>query len=115
MGRFTLFSITSLPDSITFVFTITKDKYNTIIPVQRNGGCSDLCLISPNNMNGTKYYCACPDDFILTDDKRTCIPIAAQHRCEGIDNKCDGFKQCRMAPDEAKSCPEQQQYNKDLP
>ena len=82
---------------------------------QRNGGCSHLCLIAPNNMEGTKYTCACPDDFILTNDKRTCIPscTGGQHRCGGNDDKCipfywkcDGSKDCLDGSDEPDSCPQ---------
>uniref|UniRef100_H9GB47 EGF-like domain-containing protein n=1 Tax=Anolis carolinensis TaxID=28377 RepID=H9GB47_ANOCA len=34
-----------------------------------NGGCSNLCLLSP----GGSFKCACPTNFYLGDDGRTCI------------------------------------------
>ena len=57
-----------------------------------NGGCSHLCLIGPNNFNGVKRTCACPDNFVLAHDKMTCIAncTKSQHRCgpPGIDDRC---------------------------
>ena len=48
-----------------------------------NGGCSHLCLIGPNNFKGVKMTCACPDNFVLAPDRRTCIANCTknQHRC----------------------------------
>lgn len=34
-----------------------------------NGGCSNLCLLSP----GGGYKCACPTNFYLASDHRTCM------------------------------------------
>lgn len=34
-----------------------------------NGGCSNLCLLSP----GGGYKCACPTNFYLASDQRTCM------------------------------------------
>lgn len=34
-----------------------------------NGGCSNLCLLSP----GGGYKCACPTNFYLASDRRTCM------------------------------------------
>ena len=57
-----------------------------------NGGCSHLCLIAPGpNNRGVSKSCACPDDFILAPDKRTCMANCTklQHRCgpEGKDDR----------------------------
>ena len=82
-----------------------------------NGGCSHLCLIGPNNFKGVKMTCACPDNFVLAPDRRTCIANCTknQHRCgpEGTDDrcvphhwKCDGKKDCVDGSDEPASCPE---------
>ena len=57
-----------------------------------NGGCSHLCLIAPGpNNRGVSKSCACPDDFVLAPDKRTCMANCTklQHRCgpEGKDDR----------------------------
>lgn len=67
-----------------------------------NGECSHLCLISPPpassylNIEGygeegqTSYVCACPNQFYLSVDKKTCIAncTAGQWQCKGSDEKC---------------------------
>lgn len=53
-----------------------------------NGGCSNLCLLSP----GGGHKCACPTNFYLGSDGRTCVsnctasqvrlfPLTPIHRC----------------------------------
>ncbi len=61
-------------------------------PCEYNGGCTHLCLIAPNNRTGgVTSSCACPDDFYLAADLKTCIAncTKSQHRCgpEGVDDK----------------------------
>ena len=59
-------------------------------PCKDNGGCSHLCLLSQNRDGGLNYTCACPNQFILLKDNRTCIAncTKAQHRCGDGDDKC---------------------------
>ncbi|VVD04124.1 unnamed protein product [Leptidea sinapis] len=91
-----------------------------------NGGCSHLCLIAPPyessylNIEGygeegaTTYKCACPNQFYLARDMKTCIANCTdgQHRCNGRDEKCipwfwkcDGEKDCMDGSDEPDTCP----------
>jgi len=69
---------------------------------ENNGGCTHLCLLSPPlestylNIEGyieegtPGYKCACPNQFYLSRDGKTCIAncTAGQHRCGGNDEKC---------------------------
>ena len=84
-----------------------------------NGGCSHLCLIGLNEYGkgGTHATCACPDNFELMPNKKTCEAqcTAMQHRCgpEGVDDrcvpfwwKCDGKEDCKNGNDEGDFCPE---------
>nr|XP_045622888.1 low-density lipoprotein receptor-related protein 2-like isoform X5 [Procambarus clarkii] len=82
-----------------------------------NGGCSHLCLLSPTANGSVTYVCACPDQFYLERDNKTCIAncTRGQFRCAGPDDKCipkywrcDGEKDCADGTDEPPGdiCPE---------
>lgn len=77
---------------------------------QNNGHCSHLCLIKPG---GTDYKCACPNNFVLGADNKTCTAncTAGHHRCGPPDEKCipmywrcDAENDCADKSDEV-DCP----------
>ncbi|KAA8588336.1 hypothetical protein FQN60_001530 [Etheostoma spectabile] len=72
-----------------------------------NGGCSHLCLLSP----GGEHKCACPTNFYLAADNKTCLSncTSSQFRC-GTDEcipfwwKCDTVDDCGDGSDEPTDC-----------
>ncbi|XP_060535234.1 low-density lipoprotein receptor-related protein 2 [Cylas formicarius] len=88
-----------------------------------NGGCSHLCLLAPplgDEEGRTTYRCACPNQFYLANDRKTCVANCTdgQWRCGGADDKCipwfwkcDGEKDCGDGSDEPNTCPPRQCRN----
>nr|QYY47504.1 vitellogenin receptor-2 [Pardosa pseudoannulata] len=69
-----------------------------------NGGCSYICLTSPNGRT-----CSCPTNQILAEDDKTCVERRCSvtdfrcmsiDRCLSIDLRCDGKKDCEDGSDE---------------
>lgn len=116
---------THRPYDIHVVHPLRQLPYNNPCG-SNNGGCSHLCLIAPLhessylNIEGygeegaTTYKCACPNQYYLARDMKTCIANCTdgQHRCNGRDEKCipwfwkcDGEKDCMDGSDEPDTCP----------
>uniref|UniRef100_UPI00358E1ABB prolow-density lipoprotein receptor-related protein 1 isoform X2 n=1 Tax=Myxine glutinosa TaxID=7769 RepID=UPI00358E1ABB len=74
-----------------------------------NGGCSNLCLLSP----GGGRRCACPTNFYLAADEKTCLSnctssqfVCKNDKCIPFWWKCDTEDDCGDNSDEPKDCPE---------
>ncbi|NWT76207.1 LRP1 protein, partial [Prunella himalayana] len=74
-----------------------------------NGGCSNLCLLSP----GGGHKCACPTNFYLGSDGKTCVSnctasqfVCKNDKCIPFWWKCDTEDDCGDRSDEPEDCPE---------
>ena len=94
-----------LPNELRIIHPFRQPMYTNPCGSD-NGGCSHLCLIGAG---GNGFTCACPEQFTLLSDGKTCEPncTARQFACGGDDAKCipklwycDGEKDCRDGSDE---------------
>ena len=55
-----------------------------------NAGCSHLCLLAPKRDGGVRAQCACPDDYSVRADGKTCLHQCPKrtHRCGPPDDTC---------------------------
>uniref|UniRef100_A0A8B9CK99 LDL receptor related protein 1 n=89 Tax=Aves TaxID=8782 RepID=A0A8B9CK99_9AVES len=74
-----------------------------------NAGCSNLCLLSP----GGGHKCACPTNFYLGSDGKTCVSnctasqfVCKNDKCIPFWWKCDTEDDCGDRSDEPEDCPE---------
>lgn len=96
---------TQLPNDLRVIHPLRQPKFKNPCG-ENNGGCSHLCLIAAGGQN---YTCACPDQFLLLADNKTCEPHCTERQfaCGGDDAKCipklwycDGEADCRDGSDE---------------
>uniref|UniRef100_A0A7E4V2M4 EGF-like domain-containing protein n=1 Tax=Panagrellus redivivus TaxID=6233 RepID=A0A7E4V2M4_PANRE len=94
-----------LPNDLRVVHPLRQPKYPNPCG-DNNGGCSHLCLIAAG---GSNFTCACPDQFVLLEDGKTCQPNCTERQfaCGGSDAKCinilwrcDGEQDCGDGSDE---------------
>uniref|UniRef100_A0AC35G4G5 EGF-like domain-containing protein n=1 Tax=Panagrolaimus sp. PS1159 TaxID=55785 RepID=A0AC35G4G5_9BILA len=94
-----------LPNDLRVVHPLRQPKMDNPCG-DNNGGCSHLCLIAAGGKN---FTCACPDQFILLSDKKSCEPNCTERQfaCGGEAGKCisklwycDGEIDCADGSDE---------------
>ncbi|CAJ0568186.1 unnamed protein product, partial [Mesorhabditis spiculigera] len=101
----TLAKTIQLPNDIRIVHPLRQPDWPNPCG-EDNGGCSHLCLIQAGGKN---FTCACPDQFILLEDGKSCKANCTERQfaCGGDDAKCipklwycDGEPDCADKSDE---------------